>query len=162
MENQITVIVKWIRLIGLTFFVLGVALKSFYFYKLIETPFGSNALITLGCSFLSIIYLLSSFAPTSIVERVFRMSFSIFLIGSLFFFNHWPGGNLMLTISVVLIPVLILLLFISKRNNPENDNFTSELLFMMVILFLMVFYFISRSMHISEFLATLNEASHAL
>lgn len=162
MENQITVIVKWTRLIGLTFFALGVALKSFYFYKLIETPFGSNVLITLGCSFLSVIYLLSSFAPTSIVERVFRMSFSIFLIGSLFFFNHWPGGNLMLTISAVLIPVLILLLFISKRNNPENENLSSELLFMMVILFLMVFYFISWSMHYSDIAVSLNEVSHAL
>jgi hypothetical protein len=162
MEKQITVIVKWTRLIGLTFFVLGVALKSFYFYKLIETPFGGNMSITLGCSFLAVVYCLSSFASTPVLERFLRLGFSIFLIGSLFFFNHWPGGNMMLTISAVLIPVLILLLFVSKRNNPENENFTSELLFMIVILFLMVFYFISWSMHYSEFLATLNEASHAL
>jgi hypothetical protein len=162
MEKQITVIVKWTLLIGLTFFALGIALKSLYFYKLIETPYGSNFLFTLGSCSLAVVCFFGSFVINASYLRVFRMSFGIFLIGSYLFFVNLSGGILMLTISSVLILLLILLLFMSKRNTFENETLSYELLFMMVILFLMVFYFISLLMYYRDFLTTLKEASHGL
>ena len=155
MEKQISSIFKWIRIIGLTSLVLGTVLKSLYFYAIIsEVPLLSNPLIILGCAILSMIFLLSNFAAEKkLYARFLDLGFSIFLIGCIFIFNHWPGGNIMLTISALLIPILISLIFLSSKDQRENVYLMNDLLTIIVILFVLVFYLISWLMHYNSILA---------
>jgi small-conductance mechanosensitive channel len=100
------------------------------------------------------IFLLSNFATEKkLYARFLDLGFSIFLIGCIFIFNHWPGGNIMLTISALLIPILISLIFLSSKDQRENVYLMNDLLTIIVILFVLVFYLISWLMHYNSILA---------
>ncbi len=162
MEKQILTIVKWTKMIGLTFFLLGTVLKSLYFHKIVSGfPFATQ-ILAIGCMILSLSFFLKGYILKNLYSRLLNMSFSIFLIGSLFILMHWPGGNVMLTLTTILIPVLILFIYLSSRNNQENENLMNDLLTIIVILFVLVFFLISWLMHYNSILPTINGNNHVI
>jgi hypothetical protein len=163
MEKQILSVVKWTKMIGLTFFVLGTLLKSLYFYKIVrEIPVASNPILVIGCMILSMSFFLKVYVMKNLYSRLLNMSFSIFLIGTLFIFMHLPGGNVMLTLTTILIPILILFIYLSSRNNQENENLMNDLLTIIVILFVLVFFLISWLMHYNSIFPTINGNNHVI
>lgn len=147
MEKQILFLVKWAKIAGLTLLMLGTVLKSVFFHKLIaKVPFGSNFLIASGCIILSIYFLITSFRSKKILNRLFKLGFCIFLISSVFVFIHFPGVNIMLSISAIsaiFIFVLIILLFLNISTQIDNENFKNDLLIIVLVMFLIVFYLVS-------------------
>ena len=160
MEKQILSVVKWTKIIGLTTFILGVIIKSLYFYKILsEIPAGSNAILIIGLMTLASSFLIKSNLIKLIYFKFLNISFSIFLIGSLFIFMHWPGGEIMLMITVFLIPILIFLIYFNNRNNQEIKSLTNDLFTIIVVLFVIVFFFISSVMHFNGMLQLNQELS---
>jgi hypothetical protein len=47
---------------------------------------------------------------------------------------HWPRGDIILTIRAILIPILILLIYLSSRNKQENESLMNDLLTIIVSL----------------------------
>lgn len=163
MEKQILSILKWTKMIGLRLFILGTLLKSLFLYKIVgETPMLTNLILVLGCMILSSTFFLNGYILKNLYSRLLNFSFSIFLIGTLFIFMHWPGGNVMLTLTTILIPVLILFIYLNSRNNQENENLMNDLLTIIVILFVLVFFLISWLMHYNSILPTLNWNNHTI
>jgi hypothetical protein len=66
--------------------------------------------------------------------------------------NLWTGSNIMLTISAILIPLLLSLIFLSSKDQRENVYLMNDLLTVILILFVLVFYLISWLMHYTSIL----------
>jgi len=162
MEKHILSVVKWTRIVGLTLFIIGALVKSLYFYKIISGVPLITELIAISCCILALSFIFNSYIKKNLYSRLLNMSFSIFIIGTLFIFMHWPGGNVMLTLTTILIPILILFIYLSSRNNQENENLMNDLLTIIVILFVLVFFLIAWLMHYNSILPTLNGDNHVI
>jgi hypothetical protein len=98
----------------------------------------------IGNAGLSIIYIISSVTKKGVFILAFNYLIALFLIGTLFFFMHYPGGKTMLYLSMGIIPLLIFILLLRKKSENENGITVDELLWLVAILFVLIFGLIAR------------------
>lgn len=140
------------KIIGMTAFIIAVVLKSLYLLNiLIETPIGANPMLVIGVMLLATTYLFASFGKIKdIFYFIFNQLFGIFLISSLFFFMHWPGGVIMLLLMLGLIPILLLFLIMTRKSDNESTITREDLLWVIAILFVMLFFQVTWILHFSK------------
>jgi hypothetical protein len=142
-------IIKYQKILFFSVFALGSLLKSVFLIGLIKENFWlSDAFITVGTAGLSITYIISSLNKKGIFILTFNYLIAIFLMGTLFFYQNYPGGKTMLFLTIGIIPLLLFSLLLIKKTEKELLITVEELLWVVAILFVLIFYFVSRIVYL--------------
>ena len=137
--------IKYFKIGFFSLFAFGTILKSLFFLGIIKENFGfENFMFMIGNAGLAIIYIISSVSKKGVFILAFNYLIALFLIGTLFFFMHYPGGKTMLYLSMGIIPLLIFILLLRKKSENENGITVDELLWLVAILFVLIFGLIAR------------------
>jgi hypothetical protein len=107
-------------------------------------------MLTIGNTGLAITYIISSVNKKGVFIIAFNYLIALFLIGTLFFFMHYPGGKTMLYLSMGIIPLLILAISFGKKSENETVITVDELLWLVAILFVLIFGLIARVIYIDS------------
>jgi hypothetical protein len=104
----------------------------------------------IGNAGLSIIYIISSVTKKGVFILAFNYLIALFLMGTLFFFFHYPGGKTMLYLSMGIIPLLILAISFGRKSEKETVITVDELLWLFAILFVLIIGLISRIIYLDS------------
>lgn len=149
--------IKYLKIGFFVLFAFGSILKSLFFLDIIKENFVPiDSMLTIGNTGLAITYIISSVNKKGVFIIAFNYLIALFLIGTLFFFMHYPGGKTMLYLSMGIIPLLILAISFGKKSENEIGITVDELLWLVAILFVLIFGLIARII----FLGSLIPATH--
>ena len=107
----------------------------------------------IGSGGLASTYIISSVNKKGVFIIAFNYLIALFLIGTLFFFMHYPGGKTMLYLSMGMIPLLILAISFGKKSENENGITVDELLWLVAILFVLIFGLIARVIYLDSLIS---------
>lgn len=140
---------KYLRIGFFILFVFGSILKSLFFLGIIKENIGfADLMLIAGNAGLGCIYITSSFNKKGVLIIAFNYLIALFLMGSLFFYQNYPGGKTMLYLSMGIIPLLILAISFGKKSENENGITVDELLWIVAILFVLIFGLIARIIYL--------------
>lgn len=107
-------VVSYSLKVGLIFTFLGAAFKVQHF------P-GANILLVVGLTTLSLNFLFGSFEPANngFQKLFFGFAMSLFTIGLLLKWMHWPGANLAIIVSLFLLSIHYILKAFFRSINPS-------------------------------------------
>jgi hypothetical protein len=131
--------------------VIGIALVGTLF-KLQHWP-GAGILLTVGLSSLAMLYFpMGFYFLTNKSEKIAAAVSGLFLsyvpLGILFKVQHWPGASVMLTVSMVTVPMVYLaLFFMRKKAKPDSLPFYNSMLLRITFLILILFILALVRMH---------------
>lgn len=142
---------KYLRISFFILFAFGTILKSLFFLGIFKENFGfENFMRIIGSLGLASTYIISSVNKKGAFIIVLNYLIAIFLIGTLFFFMHYPGGKTMLYLSMGIIPLLILAISFGGKSENENGITVDELLWLVTILFVLIFGLIARVIYLDS------------
>lgn len=142
---------KYLKIGFFILLVFGSIFKSFFLLGIFKDPFVlKDLLLIAGIAGLAIIYIISSLNKKGVLIIAFNYLIALFLIGTLFFFMHYPGGKTMLYLSMGMIPLLILAISFGKKSENENGITVDELLWLVAILFVLIFGLIARIIYLGS------------
>ena len=142
---------KYLKIGFFILLVFGSIFKSFFLLGILKDPFVlKDLLLIAGIAGLAIIYIISSLNKKGVLIIAFNYLIALFLIGTLFFFMHYPGGKTMLYLSMGMIPLLILAISFGKKSENENGITVDELLWLVAILFVLIFGLIARIIYLGS------------
>jgi hypothetical protein len=142
---------KYLKIGFFILFAFGTILKSLLFLGIIKENFGfENFMFMIGNAGLAIIYIISSANKKGIFIIAFNYLIALFLMGTLFFFFHYPGGKTMLYLSMGIIPLLILAISFGRKSEKETVITVDELLWLFAILFVLIIGLISRIIYLDS------------
>ncbi len=145
---------KYLRIGFFILFVFGSILKSLFFLGIIKENFGfENFMHIIGSGGLASTYIISSVNKKGVFIIAFNYLIALFLIGTLFFFMHYPGGKTMLYLSMGMIPLLILAISFGGKSENENGITVDELLWLVAILFVLIFGLIARVIYLDSLIS---------
>ena len=143
--------IKYLKIGFFVLFAFGSILKSLFFLDIIKENFVPiDSMLTIGNTGLAITYIISSVNKKGVFIIAFNYLIALFLIGTLFFFMHYPGGKTMLYLSMGIIPLLILAISFGKKSENETVITVDELLWLVAILFVLIFGLIARIIYLSS------------
>ena len=143
--------IKYLKIGFFVLFAFGSILKSLFFLDIIKENFVPiDSMLTIGNTGLAITYIISSVNKKGVFIIAFNYLIALFLIGTLFFFMHYPGGKTMLYLSMGIIPLLILAISFGKKSENETVITVDELLWLVAILFVLIFGLISRVIYLGS------------
>lgn len=142
---------KYLKIGFFVLFAFGTILKSLFFLGIFKENFGfENFMRIIGSLGLASTYIISSVNKKGVLIIVLNYLIAIFLIGTLFFFFHYPGGKTMLYLSMGIIPLLILAISFGGKSENENGITVDELLWLVAILFVLIFGLIARVIYLDS------------
>ena len=142
---------KYLKIGFFILFAFGTILKSLFFLGIIKENFGfENFMHIIGSGGLASTYIISSVNKKGVFIIAFNYLIALFLIGTLFFFMHYPGGKTMLYLSMGMIPLLILAISFGGKSENENGITVDELLWLVAILFVLIFGLIARVIYLDS------------
>ena len=145
---------KYLKIGFFILFAFGTILKSLFFLGIIKENFGfENFMHIIGSGGLASTYIISSVNKKGVFIIAFNYLIALFLIGTLFFFMHYPGGKTMLYLSMGMIPLLILAISFGKKSENENGITVDELLWLVAILFVLIFGLIARVIYLDSLIS---------
>jgi len=140
---------KYLRIGFFILFAFGSILKSLFFLGILKENFGfADLMLMSGNAGLGCIYITSSLNKKGVLILAFNYLIALFLMGTLFFYQNYPGGKTMLYLSMGMIPLLILAISFGKKS--ENEITVDELLWLIAILFVLIFGLISRIIYLGS------------
>jgi hypothetical protein len=143
--------IKYLKIGFFILFAFGTILKSLFFLGIIKENFGfENFMHIIGSGGLAITYIISSVNKKGVFILAFNYLIALFLIGTLFFFMHYPGGKTMLYLSMGIMPLLIFILLLRKKSENENGITVDELLWLVAILFVLIIGLIARVIYMDS------------
>jgi hypothetical protein len=143
--------IKYLRIGFFSCFAFGSVLKSLFFLGIFKENFVPiDFILIIGNAGLAIIYIISSVKKKGVFIIAFNYLITLFLIGTLFFFFHYPGGKTMLYLSMGIIPLLISALLFGRKSENENLITVDELLWLVAILFVLIFGLIARIIYLDS------------
>ena len=145
---------KYLKIGFFVLFAFGSILKSLFFLGIIKENFGfENFMHIIGSGGLASTYIISSVNKKGVFIIAFNYLIALFLIGTLFFFMHYPGGKTMLYLSMGMIPLLILAISFGGKSENENGITVDELLWLVAILFVLIFGLIARVIYLDSLIS---------
>ena len=145
---------KYLKIGFFILFGFGTILKSLFFLGIIKENFGfENFMHIIGSGGLASTYIISSVNKKGVFIIAFNYLIALFLIGTLFFFMHYPGGKTMLYLSMGMIPLLILAISFGGKSENENGITVDELLWLVAILFVLIFGLIARVIYLDSLIS---------
>ena len=142
---------KYLRIGFFILFAFGSILKSLFFLGIFKENFGFvDLMLMAGNAGLGCIYVISSLNKKGVLIIAFNYLIALFLVGSLFFYQNYPGGKTMLYLSMGIIPLLFLALYFGEKSENENVGMAYELLWLVAILFVLIFGLISRIIYLNS------------
>lgn len=148
---------KYLRIGFFILFAFGSILKSLFFLGILKENFGfADLMLMAGNAGLGCIYITSSLYKKSVLLIAFNYFIAIFLVGSLFFYQNYPGGKIMLYLSMGIIPLLILALYFGEKSENENGITAYELLWLVAILFVLIFGLIARIIYLGSLIPAMH------
>jgi len=142
---------KYLKIGFFSLFAIGSILKSLFFLGIIKENFGfENFMLMIGNLGLASTYIISTLNKKGVFITAFNYLIALFLIGTLFFFFHYPGGKTMLYLSMGIMPLLIFILLLRKKSENENGITVDELLWLVAILFVLIIGLIARVIYIDS------------
>ncbi len=142
---------KYLKIGFFILFAFGSILKSLFFLGIFKENFVPiDFMLMIGNAGLAITYIISSVNKKGVFIVAFNYLIALFLMGTLFFFFHYPGGKTMLYLSMGIIPLLISALLFGKKSENENGITVDELLWLVAILFVLIFGLIARVIYLDS------------
>ncbi len=140
---------KYIKISFFSLFALGSVLKSLFLLGVIKDNFLiADLMLIAGNAGLSVTYIILSLNKKGVFLIAFNYLIAIFLMGTLFFYQNFPGGKMILYLTMGIIPLLIFILLLRKKTEKDLLFTIEELLWVVAILFVLMFYFISRIIYL--------------
>jgi hypothetical protein len=142
---------KYLRIGFFILFAFGSILKSLFLLGIFKENFGFvDLMLIAGNAGLAITYITLSLNKKGVLILAFNYLIALFLMGTLFFYQNYPGGKTMLYLSMGMIPLLILAISFGKKSENENGITVDELLWLIAILFVLIFGLISRIIYLGS------------
>lgn len=142
-------IIKYQKILFFSVFALGSLLKSLFLLGVIkDNSLFADLMLIAGNAGLAITYIASSLNRKGVFILAFNYLIAIFLMGTLFFYQNYPGGKIILYLTMGIIPLLIFILLLRKKSETDLLITVEELLWLVAILFVLMFYFISRIVYL--------------
>jgi hypothetical protein len=108
--NRNKIVLKKFYKISLSIIFLGLMLKIMHFK-------GANLLFFVGTLLLAIYFVIGQKTKNNnkVLGIIYRTSFSLVILGGMFFVMHWPGAGFLRLITIICLIICLILLFIYKN-----------------------------------------------
>ena len=108
--NRNKIVLKKFYKISLSIIFLGLMFKIMHFK-------GANLLFFVGTLLLAIYFLIGQKTKNNnkVLGIIYRTSFSLVIIGGMFFVMHWPGAGFLRLVTIICLIICLILLFIYKN-----------------------------------------------
>jgi hypothetical protein len=115
--NRNKIAIKKLYKISLAVFFLGLM------FKIVSFP-GATLLFVIGSFLLAIYFLISQKTKNEnkILGLIYRISFSLTIIGSSFFMMHWPGAGFVRLVCIIFLTLSFISLFIYKKQLLQSTK----------------------------------------
>jgi hypothetical protein len=115
--NRNKIAIKKLYKISLAVFFLGLM------FKIVSFP-GATLLFMIGSFLLAIYFLISQKTKNEnkILGLIYRISFSLTIIGSSFFMMHWPGAGFVRLVCIIFLILSFISLFIYKKQLLQSTK----------------------------------------
>jgi hypothetical protein len=108
--NRNKIVLKKFYKISLSIIFLGLMFKIMHFK-------GANLLFFVGTLLLAIYFVIGQKTKNNnkVLGIIYRTSFSLVILGGMFFVMHWPGAGFLRLITIICLIICLILLFIYKN-----------------------------------------------